>query len=143
MREIVVSVVDWSDKQDVLKAIRQAVFIDEQHVPKDLEWDGRDRECTQFLASIDAQPVATARLTPAGQIGRMAVLKPHRGQGIGSRLLTAVIDNAREQSHNRIYLHAQVAVIDFYRRHGFAVKGDTFMEAGIEHQTMTMDLEQA
>ena len=143
MREIIVSVVDWTDKQHVLKAIRQAVFIDEQHVPKDLEWDGRDRECTQFLASIDAKPVATARLTPAGQIGRMAVLKPHRGQGVGSRLLTAVIDHARKQGHNRIFLHAQVTVIDFYRRHGFTVKGDTFMDAGIEHQSMTMVLEQA
>ena len=143
MRETVVSIVDWTDKQDVLRAIRQAVFIDEQHVPKNLEWDGLDRECTQFLASIDAQPVATARLTPAGQIGRMAVLKPHRGQGVGSRLLTTVIDHAKEQGHRQIFLHAQVTVIDFYRRHGFAVKGDTFMEAGIEHQTMTMDLEHA
>jgi predicted GNAT family N-acyltransferase len=142
MREIVVSVIDWSDKQEVLKAIRQAVFIDEQRVPKDLEWDGRDNECTQFLASIDAQAVATARLTTAGQIGRMAVLKPHRSQGVGSRLLAAVIDQARKQGHHQIFLHAQVKVIGFYQRHGFTVEGDTFMDAGIEHQTMTMDLDE-
>ncbi|NNJ95946.1 MAG: GNAT family N-acetyltransferase [Gammaproteobacteria bacterium] len=140
MTEIVVSIVDWTEKQGVLKAIRQAVFIDEQHVPKHLEWDGHDKECTQFLASIDAQAVATARLTPAGQIGRMAVLEPHRGQGVGSRLLAAVIDRARKQGHHQIFLHAQVKVIGFYQRHGFTVEGDTFMDAGIEHRTMTMDL---
>ncbi len=136
----VVGIVDWKAAQQDLKAIRQAVFIDEQGVPKHLEWDGQDEACTQFLVSVDTQAVATARLTPAGQIGRMAVLEPYRGQGIGSRLLIAVIDHARQQGHQRIFLHAQVNVIGFYQRHGFTVEGNTFMDAGIEHQTMTMDL---
>ena len=140
MTEIVVSAVDWRQQQEILKAIRQAVFIDEQGVPKHLEWDGQDEACTQFLVTIDARPVATARLTSAGQIGRMAVLKPYRAQGIGSRLLAAVIDHARQHGHQQIFLHAQVQVIAFYQGHGFRAEGDTFMDAGIEHQTMTMDL---
>ena len=132
------SVVDWRRQQDALQSIRSAVFIDEQRVPKHLEWDGLDPECTQFLACVGARPVATARLTPQGQIGRMAVLKDCRGQGIGSNLLTAVLDQARQQGFEQVFLHAQVNVIPFYRRHGFIAEGDVFLDAGIEHQTMRL-----
>ena len=133
-----IKVVDWHDQQEALQAIRRMVFIKEQHVPKDLEWDGKDAECTQFLASIDDRPVATARLTPEGQIGRMAVLKEFRGNDIGSRLLAAVIDQARNAGHRQVFLHAQVSVIGFYERYGFIAEGDRFMDAGIEHQTMRL-----
>lgn len=133
---LVIQVVDWLDRQDALKAIRKAVFIDEQHVPKDLEWDGKDSDCTQFMASIDSKPVATARLTSQGQIGRMAVLKEFRGNGIGARLLAEVIDQARRTGHEQVFLHAQASVIGFYERFGFVAEGERFMDAGIEHQTM-------
>ncbi len=133
-----IEVVDWHERQDVLKAIRKSVFIDEQHVPKELEWDGLDSTCTQFLAVIDSTPVATARLTPEGQIGRMAVLKAYRCKGIGSRLLDAVLVQAQRQGHTQVFLHAQVSVIEFYQRHGFIAEGDVFIDAGIEHRTMRL-----
>ena len=131
-----VRIVDWGDNQDALKAIRKTVFIDEQHVPKELEWDGTDTACTHFLATIDATPVATARLTPQGQIGRMAVLSEHRGKGIGSRLLAAATEQAQRAGHDQVFLHAQVSVIEFYQKHGFTAEGKLFMDAGIEHRTM-------
>jgi len=137
--ECKVHIVDWHDEQDTLQAIRRSVFIDEQHVPKELEWDGRDTECTQFLASIRSTSVATARLTPDGQIGRMAVLKHYRRQGIGSRLLTTVIEQAKREGFRQIFLHAQVNVIPFYEQQGFTAEGDLFMDAGIQHRTMRMD----
>jgi len=135
---IEIQIVDWHDQRDTLKAIRKSVFIDEQHVPKELEWDGRDTECTQFLLTIDSAPVATARLTPEGQIGRMAVLKNSRGKGFGSRLLATVIEQAKHAGHKRVFLHAQVSVIEFYQRHGFTACGDVFIDAGIEHRSMRL-----
>ena len=135
-----IQLVDWHQKQDVLKAIRKAVFIDEQHVPKDLEWDGQDNDCTHFLASINAIPVATARLTAKGQIGRMAVLGEYRGHGIGSRLLATVIEQAKQRGHRQVFLHAQISVIGFYQKHGFSAEGDIFIDAGIEHRTMRLSL---
>ncbi|MGB5278637.1 MAG: GNAT family N-acetyltransferase [Gammaproteobacteria bacterium] len=136
--EIVIDIVDWHDRQDVLMSIRQVVFVNEQQVPAELEWDGQDADCTHFLATVNAMPVATARLTPQGQIGRMAVLKNHRGKGIGSQLLTTVIERARQLGFNQVFLHAQVSVINFYQGHGFYAEGERFIEAGIEHQTMRL-----
>ena len=135
-----IQVVDWHQKQDTLKAIRKSVFIDEQHVPKDLEWDGQDDDCTHFLASVNATPVATARLTAEGQIGRMAVLREYRGTGIGSRLLAAVIEQARQSGFKQVFLHAQVNVIGFYEKSGFSAEGDVFIDAGIEHRTMRLSI---
>jgi predicted GNAT family N-acyltransferase len=136
-----INTVDWHDKQDALQAIRKSVFIDEQHVPKELEWDGRDTECTHFLASYNSIPVATARLTPDGQIGRMAVLKEYRGRGIGSQLLIAVLEQAKHAGYQQVFLHAQVNVIAFYLQHGFIAEGDVFIDAGIEHRSMRLSLD--
>ena len=132
--------VDWYQQQGALKAIRKSVFIDEQHVPRDLEWDGQDDDCIHFLASLNAIPVATARLTARGQIGRMAVLREYRGIGIGSRLLAAVIEQARQSGFKQVFLHAQVNVIGFYEKSGFSAEGDIFIDAGIEHRTMRLSI---
>ena len=133
-----VEVVDWRQQQDRLKAIRKSVFIDEQHVPKELEWDGLDADCTQFLASLNSTPVATARLTPQGQIGRMAVLKDYRGKDIGNRLLAFVLEQAQRQGHDQVFLHAQVSVVRFYENQGFVAEGDVFVDAGIDHVPMRL-----
>ena len=133
-----ISVVDWHQNQTALKAIRKSVFIDEQHVPEALEWDGHDADCTQFLVSVNTLPVATARLTPQGQIGRMAVLRDFRGKGVGSRLLAAVIDQARDTGYEQVFLHAQVNVIKFYEKQGFIAEGEIFMDAGIAHKAMRL-----
>ena len=140
MKDASIEVVDWQDRRDDLRAIRKSVFIEEQHVPKELEWDGLDSGCTHALAMIGATPVATARLTPQGQIGRMAVLREFRGRGIGSQLLAAVVEQARRAGHTEVFLHAQVSVIGFYERHGFVAEGENFMDAGIEHRTMRLSL---
>ena len=140
MTDASIEAVDWPDRRDDLRAIRKSVFIEEQHVPKELEWDGLDPGCTHVLATIGATPVATARLTPQGQIGRMAVLREFRGRGIGSQLLAAVVEQARRAGHTEVFLHAQVSVIGFYERHGFVAEGENFMDAGIEHRTMRLSL---
>lgn len=125
----------------MLRAIRTAVFVDEQRVPEALEWDGVDGDCIQVLArAADGTPVGTGRLLPDGHIGRMAVLKPWRGKGAGAALLQELIAAARERGHASARLSAQCHAIGFYRRFGFEVTGEEYLEAGIPHRAMRLAL---
>jgi predicted GNAT family N-acyltransferase len=135
-----VDVVDWADSIAELKKIRASVFIDEQNVPVELEWDGLDESCTHFIVRSDNGVIATARLTPDGQIGRMAVLPDYRGLGIGTSLLLKILSYAKESGHDRLYIHAQKQAILFYKRNGFIPEGNEFMDAGIPHLAMHLDL---
>jgi predicted GNAT family N-acyltransferase len=134
--------VEWSTHMEKLRAIRQRVFIEEQRVPLDLEWDGLDEEATHFLALNEIGiPLGTARLlTSTGQIGRMAVLKEQRGRDIGRQLLKAAVDRAVEVGLQRVFLHAQRHAEGFYRKSGFLPFGAEFMEAGIPHIEMELAL---
>lgn len=135
--------VSWQEAEQALRAIRSAVFIHEQNVPAELEWDGLDDSCMHFLARDEEdQPVGCVRLLNDGHIGRLAVLAGHRGQGIGSALLNAAIETARNRGLNTLVLNAQTSAIDFYRHHGFEVNSAIFMDAGIPHQKMTLALEE-
>ena len=103
----------------------------------ELELDESDKLCHHVLVSdADNKPVAASRIAPDGRIGRMAVLKEYRGKGIGSALLAALIDYARQECYINIYLHAQLTAIPFYQTHGFIVSGEVFMDAGIKHRNM-------
>ena len=124
-----------------LKSLRWRVFVEEQHVTEDLEWDGLDNSCWHFIATDQyGTAIGTSRLVPTGQIGRMAVLTTHRRQGIGAQLLAAAIAMARELNFDQVFLHAQTHAIEFYRRAGFATAGEEFDEAGITHILMQKDL---
>ena len=131
----------WAADAQALRAVRRAVFIEEQRVPEDLEWDALDAGCVHALAE-DAQraPIGCARLLPDGHIGRVAVLAPWRGRGVGAALLLRLVDVAREQAHARVILNAQVQAMPFYARYGFEAEGPPFDEAGIAHQVMTRKL---
>ena len=131
---------DWDRDESSIKAIRQQVFVQEQSVPEELEWDGLDDNARHWLAWQGDTPVATARLLSDGHIGRMAVLAPHRRLGIGQQLLQAIIDNANQQQLLEVYLYAQLPAIPFYQRQGFVVEGDEFIDAGIPHRTMRLRL---
>jgi len=135
---------NWQENRAALTAVRRAVFIEEQRVPESLEWDGLDESCYHVLVT-DAgnHPVGTGRMKPDGHIGRMAVLQDFRGQGIGSAMLIALLDIARQQRWSEVYLYAQVAAIPFYEKHGFTANGEQFMDAGIPHQSMVRSLDQA
>jgi len=135
-----IEIVKWQDKEALIRSIREAVFIGEQNVPVELEWDGLDKQCTQLLAFSGDEVVGTARMTVEGKIGRMAVLKPWRGLGVGSELLKTVIATAREASLSKVELDAQVYAIPFYQRFGFEMVSDLFMDAGIEHRKMVLAL---
>lgn len=133
---------DWDSLREHAQALRVDVFVIEQGVPAELEWDEADEVSTHAVAYDDAgAAVATGRLLPDGHIGRMAVLKSARGRGIGSRVLHALIDEARRHGHRAVVLHAQTHALAFYARHGFIERGDEFMEAGIPHLEMALVLD--
>jgi predicted GNAT family N-acyltransferase len=129
--------VDYARDHARLRAVREAVFVQEQQVPVELEWDALDPLCFHVLAvDADGLPVGTARLTPERRIGRMAVLAPFRGCGIGEAMLAALLDEARRRRWPEVTLHAQLHALPFYARAGFVPAGPAFVEAGIGHREM-------
>ena len=130
-----IDLVNWQDASTQLSAIRSRVFIDEQGVPAELEWDGLDASAMHAKAtSLTGEAIGTARLLPGGQIGRMAVLRRWRGIGIGTAMLQCLIAHAAEKE--RLFLNAQTSAESFYRRNDFETEGEIFMEAGIPHIRM-------
>lgn len=135
--DVRVEAVDYATALQDLRRVREAVFIEEQGVPRDLEQDALDPLCYHVIArDADGAPIGTGRLTPDHRIGRMAVLSAWRGRGVGEALLRALLAEARQRQWPAISLHAQVNAERFYARHGFLPEGDRFFEAGIEHQGM-------
>jgi predicted GNAT family N-acyltransferase len=133
-----IELMSWKHAEPQASAIRLAVFVDEQGVPREIEMDEFDPKSLHALAVQDGEAVGTARLLPDGHIGRMAVLKPWRGRGIGSRLLVAMVQAARARGESRVALSAQVHALGFYRAQGFQAEGPVYEEAGIPHQAMTL-----
>ena len=132
-----VSEVSWQESSLALQAIRKTVFIIEQNVPEELEWDGLDAQGLHLIArNSQRQPIACARLLASGHIGRMAVLSEWRGRGVGSALLRTLLDIARRQSHTEVFLNAQTYAVGFYEKYGFERLGDEFLDAGIPHFKM-------
>jgi len=121
--------------------VREAVFVVEQGVPLVVERDEWDARAEQALAFDDqGRVIGTGRLLPDGHIGRMAVLGEHRGQGVGSRILAALLERARELGMTCVVLNAQTHALSFYARHGFVAFGGEFTEAGIRHVAMSRTL---
>lgn len=137
-----VDLVEWTQDEPAIRLIRETVFVREQGVPLELEWDGLDRTCWHVLAWNDhGKPIGTGRLCQEGKqarLGRMAVLKENRRQGVGRALLRALLGLAQARGLARVYLAAQVPVIGFYEKQGFQVRGEIFDDAGIPHRTMTL-----
>lgn len=118
--------------------IRHTVFVDEQHVDKNLEYDGLDSEAVHYMVYFDEKPVATARWreTKEGiKLERFAVLTEYRNKYIGAFLLVQILEELKK-SKKRIYLHSQDTAVNFYKRNGFEIVGDSFIEANIVHFNM-------
>lgn len=127
----------WPRDRSGIRAVRRAVFIEEQGIPETLEWDGRDGDCRHVLALAgDADIIATGRLLNDGRIGRMAVLQAWRGCGVGSALLQRLQALALQDGLRRVYVHARVDTAGFYSGAGFRVVGRPFVAADITHVEM-------
>ena len=133
-------VVSWPQAESALRQIRQQVFIQEQCVPLDLEWDGLDEQATHLLLEVEHQPVACARLLATQQLGRMAVLAKWRGIGLGSRVMQCAIEYAQQQAWDNIQISAQIHAVGFYQRFGFQITSEPYLDAGILHCDMVLPL---
>lgn len=131
----------WQNAEQALRQIRETVFMQEQQVPEELEWDGEDEAATHLLASDDSgAAIGCARILADGHIGRMAVLEPWRGRGVGTALLRSALEVVHSQGHGLAFLDAQSYAIPFYERLGFEAEGEEFMDAGIPHRHMRCQL---
>lgn len=127
----------WPKDSSDVQAIRAVVFIDEQNVPQELEWDGTDDDCFHAIAFDSNQtPCGTGRVTATGKIGRMAVLKECRGLGIGKAIMRELLDIASTQNIGEVTLGAQTHAIGFYEELGFSAYGEIFDDAGMPHRSM-------
>jgi predicted GNAT family N-acyltransferase len=136
-RNFHVEAIEFATGLAELRAVRETVFVHEQQVPLEEEWDALDPLCLHVIARDAAGlPIGTGRLTPEHRIGRMAVLADWRGQGVGDAMLAVLIAEARTLAWPVVSLNAQVSAEAFYARQGFIPEGERFMEAGIEHQSM-------
>ena len=127
----------WNELAAQARQVRDAVFIAEQSVPRDIEWDEHDAVSRHVIARDgDGGAIGTGRLLPDGHIGRMAVHADWRGKGVGRALLERLLEEARPLDHRHLALHAQTHASGFYRRFGFVEEGPEFMEAGIPHRIM-------
>ena len=132
---------DWESVREDAQRVRIEVFVIEQNVPIELEWDEGDEVSTHAIAyDEEGQPVATGRLLPDGHIGRMAVVKPLRGCGLGREVLQALLQQARDEGHKDLLLHAQTHALSFYAKQGFIAEGEEFLEADIPHRLMRLTL---
>lgn len=127
---------DYRHYQQSILHIRELVFIEEQHVPPELEVDKQDPLSQHVLLFERGLPVATGRLTPDGHIGRIAVLKDFRKRGFGQQVIQGLEKIARLRGISRVALDAQCHAINFYLKLGYQPVGGVFMDAGIEHRMM-------
>jgi predicted GNAT family N-acyltransferase len=135
----------WSDMKHLAAPLRTAVFVDEQEIPMELEWDNLDDSALHaVIVNKLGQPVATGRLLQpqpkVAQIGRMAVAKPLRGGRLGRQVMEALIEMAKHRGDQTVILHAQCSAEGFYKRLGFQAHGSVFQDAGIDHIEMTLNL---
>ncbi|HEY0179488.1 MAG TPA: GNAT family N-acetyltransferase [Dokdonella sp.] len=136
-----VELADWNADAAALRGVRERVFVEEQHVPREDEWDALDARSRHVLARDPAgRAIGTGRLTPERTIGRMAVVPEWRGRGVGAAMLRVLIEQARALGHPAVELHAQVHAIPFYEKFGFAASGAEFDECGIAHRHMRLEL---
>ena len=137
-----IEIVKWIDGYVPLTVIREKVFIEEQKVTPQLEWDGIDEKAIHFLVYKDEKAIGCARalvIENHMQLGRMAILKEYRGEGIGSNLIEKVITTAKLNQLSLIDISAQCHAIDFYKKFGFKVISDIYLDAEIPHRDMRLE----
>jgi predicted GNAT family N-acyltransferase len=128
---------DWDTVIADAYAIREDVFVEEQCIPAELEFDDMDAQCLHTVVYLpNGEAGGTGRLLPDGHIGRIAVRGDARGRGVGSLVLQGLMDKARERGDKAVMLNAQTRAEAFYERFGFKREGAEFDEAGIPHIAM-------
>lgn len=139
-----ISIADNTNMDKVFQ-LRHEVFVLEQQVDSTIERDARDKEATHIVATMDDVVVGCARLfwEDGAHIGRLAVAKEYRHQGVGRAICQYIIDLAKERNCHQVWLNAQLVSYDFYLKIGFVPVGEIFYEANMAHVKMVGALHQA
>lgn len=137
-----VSLVRWCDGEPLLKSIRETVFIREQGVPAELEWDELDESCRHALAlSHGGDAIGCGRMLDNGHIGRIAVLPQWRKQKVGTAIMEALLSYARAHDYKQVDVDAQTYAVPFYHGFDFVEQGKPFIDAGLPHIKMFLKLQ--
>jgi predicted GNAT family N-acyltransferase len=136
-----VSLVSWHDGEPLLKSVRETVFIREQGIPPELEWDGLDENCRHALVlSYQGEAIGCGRIQADGHIGRIAVLPKWRKQKVGTAIMEALLDYARVHDYTQVEVDAQTHAVPFYHGFEFVEEGEVFQDAGLPHIRMRLKL---
>ena len=140
MGELITLKALWTEDSIELSQLRSRVFVEEQKVPLSLEIDGLDDDCQHVKALIDGVIIGTGRLLPDGSIGRMCVLGEYRNRGVGTEMLKNLVQQAIDNGYQKLSLNSQSYAIPFYQKFGFTTDSEEFIEAGIPHRRMVLNL---
>lgn len=132
--------VTWLEAENYLRAVRTPVFIEEQNVAPDFEWDELDQSSVHLLAMLNNEAIGCLRIIDFHKIGRMAVLKNYRGNGLGTSLLLEAVNICKAQGSKSVYLSAQMHAIEFYKKAGFKVTSAEYCDVHIPHVDMQLEL---
>lgn len=143
MSEYIIKSGSWAELKSDAAQIRREVFIREQSIPEQDEWDDQDAVSLHFIVydlnHEQSQPIATARLLENNSIGRVAVLKVYRGRGLGQLIMQHIIAHAQTEKRPSLKLSSQVHAIPFYETLGFIIKGEEYLDCGIPHIDMYLE----
>ncbi|MGA1872495.1 MAG: GNAT family N-acetyltransferase [Thermoplasmatota archaeon] len=138
--DIQLLVVRTKEQEFLENGIRRSVFVNEQNVSEEIEFDDHEGDSVHLLLMRSGTPIGCARYRWDGRdikLERLALLKEERGKGYGKTIMEGILNIVLPMNPTRIYLHSQTRALEFYRRFGFEPSGETFLEAGIEHISMT------
>jgi predicted GNAT family N-acyltransferase len=139
-KQVKIKQVTWHEAENELRAVRTPVFIEEQSVTPEFEWDEIDAGAVHLLATFENQPIACLRIIQYQKIGRMAVIKSWRSNGLGAALLQKAINICKKYGSKSIHLSAQTHAIEFYLKAGFTQSSDEYTDVDIPHVDMRLDL---
>ena len=140
LSNIIITQTTWNKHQTQLRAVRTPVFVVEQHVTPEFEWDDIDATAVHLLATQNNEPIACLRIIDYHKIGRMAVLKQYRGIGLGGALLLEAVAICKKHGSKTIHLSAQTHAIQFYEKGGFKQVSDEYCDVDIPHVDMLLEI---
>ena len=135
---------DESEKMKVVLLLREEIFVKGQNVPLERDVDGDDDKCNHVLMYYNSEPIGVMRLYSLGndkmKLQRVGVLSKYRGLKLGEKMMKFVLDELIKSGVKAFILGSQCTVIGFYEKLGFKVYGDVYIDAGIEHKDMILEL---
>ena len=135
-----INIVTWASHEPQLRTVRTPVFVIEQLVTPEFEWDDIDATAVHLLATLNNEAIGCLRIIDYHKIGRMAVLKAYRGQGLGAAMLLAAVAICKQHGSKQVMLSAQTHAIGFYEKAGFKQVSGVYCDVDIPHVDMLLAL---